>query len=267
MEHRYLTAYNIADKIPLRQLRNIEPTFGTVYYKSGELVEIHTGNARMYVFASGTIVFFNCPKAEHEEMISNLISNNEKIFKNILYPEYMSTSDNIMIAIGDKIQVDFDSIILTSIDDEALRIAALMLSDSIILDYYENYVEEMLVKSHEFSTQTRKFGRLPRANKRLMRFIGECMQTKQAIITNLFVLDNPPEIWEDHALNFLYHETRKLFEISYRFKTIDYKLKTIQENLSLLIDLSSARSGLWLELIIVLLILTEIIITLVNHFL
>ena len=54
-----------------------------------------------------------------------------------------------------------------------------------------------------------------------------------------------------------------MLEISSRFRALDYKLKLIQENLSVIVELSSTRSNLWLEFIIVVLIVVETLIALV----
>ncbi|MCX6111840.1 MAG: RMD1 family protein, partial [Proteobacteria bacterium] len=58
-------------------------------------------------------------------------------------------------------------------------------------------------------------------------------------------------------------ELKKMLEISSRFKALDYKLKLIQENLSIIVNLSATKSNLWLEFIIVVLIVVETFIAII----
>ncbi|MEI6093275.1 MAG: RMD1 family protein, partial [bacterium] len=130
---------------------------------------------------------------------------------------------------------------------------------------YEQHVENLLELSNTHLVQIRKRWRLPTATQKLTNFLVECMITKQQIITNLFVLDSPDELWENPELDIIYKDLKKMMEISSRFKSLDYKLKLIQENLSIIVELSSTRSNLWLEFIIVVLIVVELFLALVRH--
>ena len=260
-----MTAYRICEKIPIRLLSNIDLVIGGVIAsRSSEYLELHSQDFRMYIFNFGSIAFFNCPQPQQEEVITRFLNEFSAVISGI-QSDLTSVSDSLSIRTGEKTRIDFDGINLEDLDDQPLRISALLLSHSVVLDYYEQHVENILEQSTNYLTKLKARSTIPRNTKDLVNFMVESMQTKQNIITNLFVFDSPEEVWDDPYLDKLYGSIKRMLEIAPRFKAIDYKLKLIQENLSLITNLSSARSGFWLELTIVLLILFEIMMTIFNH--
>ncbi len=262
-----ITAYRICEKIPLKQLANLDLVIGaTIEYKSSEQIELQAENFKVYIFSFGAIAFFDCPQAEQEEIITRFLNEFSSIISGI-QSDLTSVSDAINIRIGEKSNTDFGTINVQSLDDTALRIVALLLAHSVVIDYYEQHVDNILEASTNYLNKIKGKIAIPRNTKELLTFMVDSMQTRQNIITNLFVFDSPEEIWEDPYLDRLYNETKRMFDIATRFKAIDYKLKLVQDNLSLIAGLASARSNFWLEFIIIVLILTEILIPVVKYFL
>jgi|GEM_PF-1343296 len=254
-----ITAFRICEKIPLKALNNIEEVLrAETTYRSADQIELKKYDSTIYIFNFGIIAFFNLDPDDQEEIITRFLSEFSSVITGI-EQDISSVSDSVKIRIGEENKIDFDSIYLTSVEDDYLRIVALILSHSVMLDYYEHHVDNLLELSTTQLIKSKNSGWIPRGVKRLRNFLVECMQTKQNIITNLFVLDSPEEIWENPELDKLYQGIRKMLDISSRFKSLDYKLKLIQENLTMILNMVSSRSGFWMELIIVLLILAEIL--------
>lgn len=261
MEYRknQITAFRICEKIPLKALNNIEEVLrAEITYRNPDQIELKKDDSTIYIFNFGIIAFFNLDSDEQEETLTRFLSEFSSIITGI-EQDISSVSDSVKIHLGEENKVAFDSIYLTSEDDDYLRIVALILSHSVMLDYYEHHVDNLLELSTAQLTESKNSGWIPRGVKKLRNFLVECMQTKQNIITNLFVLDAPEEVWENHELDKLYQDTRKMFDISSRFKSLDYKLKLTQENLTMILNMVSSRSGFWMELLIVLMILFEIL--------
>jgi required for meiotic nuclear division protein 1 len=259
-----IAAYRVAEKISIRNLNNIDLILdATIIRRSSEEIELHTSTeSRIYIFNFGTIAFFNCPKVKQHQIINKIAKEFNTAMTGQQVDLY-AISDTIPIKISEKPEVDFDIVKLPELHNDALRIIALLLSHSVVIDYYEQHVENLLELSNAQFAQIKKRWRIPRDTQKLINFLVECMITKQQIITNLFVLDSPDELWENPELDTIYKEMRKMLEISSRFKALDYKLKLIQENLSIIVDLSSSRSNLWLEFIIVVLIIVETFIAII----
>ncbi len=262
-----ITAYRICEKIPLRQLNNIDLVVGaTIEYRSSELIELHTEDFKTYIFSFGAIAFFDCPQPQQEEIITRFLNEFSSIISGI-QSDLTAVSDSVAIRTGEKTNSDFGTINVKDLDNQEIRIVALLISHSVVIDYYEQHVENLLETSTNYLSKIRKRASIPRKTKELVTFMVDSMQTRQNIITNLFVLDAPEDVWEDPHLDKLYNETKRMFDISSRFKAVDYKLKLIQDNISLIADLASARSNFWLEFIIIVLILTEILIPVFKYFL
>jgi len=259
-----ITAFRVCEKIPIRQLNNVEEALGaTIVYRSSEQLELHKDKYRIYMFNFGGIAFFDCPAEEQGEIITRFLTEFSSIIVGIQW-DLSSLSDSVKVKFGENAKIDYDCINLPNRNNEPLRIIALVLAHSVVIDYYERHVENMIELSTNFMAKNR--GKIPRATKNLVTFLVEGMQTKQHIITNLFVLDSPEEVWEKPELDKIYQETRKMFEISSRFKAIDYKLKLVQDNLAMIVELSSSRSNILLELAIVVLIIFEIAMTFVRAY-
>ena len=67
-------------------------------------------------------------------------------------------------------------------------------------------------------------------------------------------------------LDALYREARDMFELRDRYKTLDYKLRMIQENLELISELLQHRNANSLELAIIILIAVEIVLFVLEIF-
>ena len=85
------------------------------------------------------------------------------------------------------------------------------------------------------------------------------MLTKQNLIGTLYLLEKPEETWENKILDDLHQEATMMFELKERLRALDYKLKTIQENLELLSNFTTNRQMLILEAAIVGLFILDLI--------
>jgi required for meiotic nuclear division protein 1 len=66
-------------------------------------------------------------------------------------------------------------------------------------------------------------------------------------------------VWENEYLEKVDEGLKKSFDLKMRYKDIDYKLKIVQENLTLFTDLLQNRQSHNMEVIIIVLILIEVL--------
>ena len=100
----------------------------------------------------------------------------------------------------------------------------------------------------------------------IKRFIGHCITTKQDLVSSLYLLDKPDEIWNDQLLDGLYRDAVDMFELKDRYKTLDYKLRMTQESLELISELLQNRNANYLEWAIIVLIAVEIVLFIFQMF-
>ncbi|MEK7398103.1 MAG: RMD1 family protein, partial [Candidatus Poribacteria bacterium] len=161
-------------------------------------------------------------------------------------------------------KVFFDRIMVPAVSYQIVKIACMLLAESTALEYYEVLIENLLEQTNRFSKQLQKHGRMLKSGEQLIRFIGMCLDTKQSIISNLYIVDSPDETWDNVELDKLHQELKIMLEIDTRYRALDYKIKIIQEGIEVIVDLSKSRRETLLELVIILLIAFEIFLTLIK---
>jgi uncharacterized Rmd1/YagE family protein len=159
-------------------------------------------------------------------------------------------------------KVTFDRVVLSEISAPAIELISLLVAQSVAIDYYEEDLQEILVKLDKQIDFVAVKGRIPGSRSDLTRFVARTLATKNQIIAALAVLDKPAITWEKETLDRLFRALREMLEVEERFKSLEYKLRTIQESLELFLDMQQTRHGHVLETIVVMLILLEIVMAL-----
>jgi uncharacterized Rmd1/YagE family protein len=111
----------------------------------------------------------------------------------------------------------------------------------------------------KLATQLEKLGRLKTGRKKILQFIGKTLNTKNRIIDDLYVIDSPASVWENELLGLINDGLSNTFDIKTRFRELEYILKNIEGNLSIFIELIESKENRYLEIIIIILILFEVI--------
>jgi required for meiotic nuclear division protein 1 len=140
-----------------------------------------------------------------------------------------------------------------------LRVIAMLLAQSVALDYLEHEADEALQGSSEYLQNLREHGRIRISGKRILKSIGYAMQTRHAVLTNLALFDKPPETWESEAIEVLYQGLHDFFDLPERQEVMNAKLSFMSENTAMLFEVLSARKSQYLEWIIIILIAAEIV--------
>lgn len=204
----------------------------------------------------GTVVFVGVDIATRDAFMDKLTRRLEPEPHPPLTEEFL-----VEVVGGARSEVKFDRVILSDPSLPTLKIVCLLLAQSVAMDYYDEDVQDIQRRSDTITAKLRSKGRLPGRVGDMVKFIGRCMETKNDIIATLSLFDKPESTWEDAGLDRLYRALREELEIDDRFRALEAKLRMIQENLVLLVDLCNSRSTWRLELIVVLLILLEVILT------
>ena len=81
----------------------------------------------------------------------------------------------------------------------------------------------------------------------------------------LHLLDKPDVVWDDPGAERIYEELRSQFDLADRYQSLELKLRSVQESLSLLTDIARDRRLVFLEASVIVLILVEIVLSLARH--
>jgi uncharacterized Rmd1/YagE family protein len=158
-------------------------------------------------------------------------------------------------------EVRFDRVVVKELTLDVVDIVALVLAQSVAMDYYAKDVEEIEVETDRILRELRTRGRLPGRLRGLPQFIGMCIATRNDVISTLALFDKPDATWEHEQLDRLWNDLYRMLELDDRYRTLDAKLRMFQDNLVVLVDLARGRDTLFLEVMVVLLILIEVFIS------
>lgn len=214
----------------------------------------------LVVFDFGAFVFFDVDDARRADVLRAVLAK--------VGPEpHAPLSDDYRIEVdaGRRPEVTFDCAIVPALDDAVTEIVALVLAQSVSLDYYDEDVEALFRRVGALSALLAEKGTLPGPAADVRKTVGAILVTRGQIVGSLSLLDAPPQTWEDERLDRLYRAMRSTFEIPDRYATFQDKLSLVQQNLLIIVDLMQHRRAQMLELVVVLLIAVELLIGLLGR--
>ncbi|MCC6460461.1 MAG: RMD1 family protein, partial [Saprospiraceae bacterium] len=159
---------------------------------------------------------------------------------------------------GEPLTFNFNSLIAPRLSDDLVRVAMLNLAQSVAMDFYAQRAQILLSEIRGFTNQMEMEGNIRISRKNMLRFIGRTLNNKNKVIENLYVFDGPDLTWEDEYLDRVHRGLSRTFELSTRFKEIEYTFKIIDDNLSVFRELFLHRESSKLEWIIIALICIEV---------
>ncbi len=250
-------AYHLTETLRLKEVSALFEQ-AVVSRSANKLVYQVADHAYLFIYRFGAVVFFNVDENEQKRVISTI---NEYISRQDRALQYYVPTDEMLVEISQSKteEVAFEKTILNELSFGRLEVLALILAQSTALEYFELKVDKIMQQSTRLVVDMRDKGRLRTRDKKVNQIVGFCMTTKQDIVVMMYLLDKPEELWHDEILDKLYLAAVEMYELQERYRTIDHKLKTMQENLSLIAEFVSNRRAAWLELTIILLILVEVV--------
>lgn len=266
-------AYAFANTFRLREL---QPHFAGARLDHGkdELTAAWPDGGVAIAFDFGAVVFFAVADAVRERVVRELRARTRESQPPHTEDYLVEVQPVPRFAEPRFAEIKFDRVVVTELSPSVRHIIALLLAQSAAMDYYEADVSEILARTERITRELGQRGQLSGLWGGLgsgrvgdvERFIGHCIQTKNEVVETLALFDKPAEAWEDEALDRLFTRLRRMLELDDRFRALEYRLRTIQDSLVLLVDLARGRSSYRLELLIVLLIVFEVALMLFQSF-
>lgn len=257
----FFHAYHLTETLKLKDIdRQFDKAAKT--QSSSKLVYQDGDDRYFFIYRFGSVIFFNVEPVRQTTII-------ERIKMLMGQKPEMLTSEEFVVEVhpDGKNEVGFERAVLDRLTLERIELLALVLAQSTALEYFEIKVDELIRRTGDIGRDLRQKGRLASSVGAIKRFIGHCISTKQDLVASLYLLDKPDEIWNDQLLDALYRDAADMFELRDRYKTLDYKLRMIQENLELISELLQYRHANSLEIAIIILIAVEIVLFVMELFL
>ena len=142
---------------------------------------------------------------------------------------------------------------------------AIVVAQSAAMEYYERLVEDAFTRTDALVDRLEKSGTVRARPARLHRFIGEAITSRNEVLSVLHLLDKPDAAWDDPGAEKIYQELRADFDLVDRYESLALKLRSVQEALELVLDMSRDSRLVLLEVSVVLLIVAEIVLSIFKH--
>ena len=152
-------------------------------------------------------------------------------------------------------------IYLQSLSPERLILVGEALAKSVVLARHEREVAAVFDMTEPFARELARTGRMHTGRSAILKHIGNALSVRHRVSGPVEVSEKPDILWDKPHLERLYARLEDEYELSERAESLNRKLAVIAETAQVLTDIIDTRRSLRLELIIVLLILSEVIIT------
>ena len=247
----------------LRGFVGIAPAFPEARTSPLEMfvpVEADGADGGLYFFPFGAIVTHDVPSDERERIFGRLTQVLPKLTTRIIREDY-SVHEDPSAPIG----ISNGMLRVDKLTPERAGIVALTVGQSAAMEYYERIVDSLFARTAQLVDRMATRGTVPYRVTPLHRFIGEAISSRTEVLAVLHLLDKPDAAWEDPAMDLIYDDLRDEFDLVDRYAALTSKLQSIQESLVLVLDVARDRRLVLLEVIVVLLIMLEVILS-IPHF-
>jgi uncharacterized Rmd1/YagE family protein len=218
----------------------------------------------VFLFSFGVVIFFDVGQAGREgELLRLRKAPNGMRDAQVISEEF--TVRELDDATGTRPDVEEGVLVVDRLTPERASMVALTVAQSAAMEYYESIVDLMFADTDHFVARLEKSGNISVFTAKLQRFIGAAISTRSEVISVLHLLDKPDVVWDDVGAERIYEELRSEFDLVDRYQSLELKLRSVQESLSLLTDIARDRRLVLLEASVIALIFLEIVLSLVRH--
>lgn len=254
-------AYAYASRFVLKDVRACFPEATSRHVHKTQLVVEWPGEAYAYAYDFGAIVFINVPAEAKDAALSAI----DKLLPREPHPP-LREDFLIEVRAGSRIEIEvaFDRVAVPVVGASTLEVIATVLAQSVCIDYYDEDAQAILDRLARLGAEVTKTGRPPGRQRDLMRFAGATMAFQAEIVGAILLLDKPDLTWEDEYADRLHDKLRYHFEIPERAKALETKLSIIRDTLQTLLEMSSERRMLFVEVAVMILIVIEVVMGLVK---
>jgi uncharacterized Rmd1/YagE family protein len=214
-------------------------------------------NGLAVVFRYGVVVFIGLSAAEEAEFLERL---GDRTFARISPPEEEWAKIQLAKEAEEPIPVG-GPILVREFSLERLLIVSDALAKSVVLGHDERQVTNVFDTIEPFARELANFGKTSRNRTDLLKLMGNALLVQHRLSGRVAVGEKPDVLWDRPDLERLYARLEDEYELSERAETLNRKLAVIADTATTLADLIDTQRSLRLEVIVVILIAFEIVIT------
>lgn len=219
----------------------------------------HSGGT-VFVYPFGAMVLYDVPEVEREGHVARLRAARPGLTDAQVVEDLAVREEAV-----DHPDIRDGVLVVSRLGFEGASVVAMTLAQSAAMEYYERIVDGMFSRTDQLVERLEHKGRAPLTTRPLHRFIGAAIGIRNEVLSILHLLDKPDAVWDDKDADRIYQELRGEFDLSDRYLALEHKLRSVQEALELVLDMSRDYRLVVLEITVVLLIVAELMISIFRH--
>jgi len=241
----------------------LEKVIQTTFKKGIESMLYAEIGDRMITYTHfNVLTFINWPLNDMPNILQQLgIENIENLLTKNIYQDYPI---EINPDIGKPFAIDNQKITLQERSRNSLLIISHVISQSVALEVYENKLSDYYERSRNLLDESDTFSIFKRT--KFAKFAKQLVLIRHEMMIDLYLLDKPNIIWDNANVEDLYNELASSLELKDRFEVVEYKLNSIKDDIVMIMDLTNHNHSSFLEWIIIVLIIIEVIMGLMEWF-
>lgn len=220
-------------------------------------------NQTVHIFSFGSVVFINLEQDFYGTFIKYLHSFKHEID----LKSFEAFNDDFELRIGnvDSFELTDSFACLPDFEPFYTELAAMVIAKSVALERIEYTLGPILDKLESIIDRLEK-GKLRIGEKELARTIAKAARHEYNTINSVMILDKPDITWTNSNAEDFYGKMSEFFELNDRFDVLKSKTDIINNILSAFSSISHSMRGLFVEWVIVILIIAEVILMLLDLF-
>lgn len=213
-------------------------------------------NEKILVFSFGSIVFINS-NIGHTETFMKYI---KKIKPEIDIEHFERFQDDYALHITEGEEVDFTDKYVQIASKELFypELVSIIIAKSVALERIEEQLGKIL-DNIESKIDNLEKGKLKIGNKELAKTTSRIVRHEYNTIAYIMILDKPDITWVNSDAAHFYEKMSEFFELNDRYEVIKRKTEILKSIVDGLGDISSSIRGLFLEWVVIILIVMEVV--------
>ena len=241
-------------------LRELAAALGGGKLRPHELRFSLDRDSDVFLYPFGAAVFHDVPPEQREQWLARIRTAIPKLATKVVAESFSAREEP-----GARTGFVGGTLQLPALGPDRVSAVALVVGQSAAMEYYERLVEDLFARTDALVVPLERRGTVSTRTRRLHRFIGEAIVSRNEVLSVLHLLDKPDEVWDDPELDRIYDDLRAEFDLADRYQALESKLRGVQDSLELVLDVARDRRMWILEVSIAILILVELVLSVWRH--
>ena len=259
-------SYCIAKSIDLSRLDSHLKTsqLGYLSIRSRDVLKLTSVEAvpfTIFVFKNGTVVSWGVKRYRIDSHLDIIKPFADKLVS-------FRVRDQCSYRVGDKTSIEphdfFDVDCMTiEIDNDELKLSlSYGFSQSVKLQYFETIIEAIIEKYTPIIQHFSNTGKMPIKRNKIRQIIGEILGAKSEMNLISNFLYHPKYFWQHPTLEDYYTMLERYLHVQRRVNAINHRLDTLNEIFAMFNGYLENRHAHHLEIVVIILITLEVVLSL-----